>query len=1735
MVLSTAAPPCVDEESVDIYEGLDADLDSHPERPSSQSAELKDSMDLYEDLVAEEQLHRESSYTELQSRFEAAQKQIKELHTRLKQMEIQNTVLSTENNRLKKNISCLLRTARQEVVRKDAEIQRLTQGALGLHHHHRPQIKSTKDPNLSDRISTCSSSSRTQPPPPPPPIPQSKEKLPAVDAAQPSTKESCHFNRSINPSSHNRSKRQEASEKQTEPERNRSREKEDKQENHKLSESADRRLRNSHHNKDSEQKQVHKEDRDAGQGHASRSHRNKGQTEERHSRPEGATTSSQKYSAASSESRKEERKAQLSEKPRNVSLEGDKVTDNQPGRSSKSHRSDRWTDSKDKKSSSPDQPSKRCGDGTKGREKDRLEDPHRGVDRRCKDETRRRHRSRSGQREDKRERKKHRDKRSDKVDLSKEGRRDRNPKDAKSSSDQPNLETNISVDENNSNRKLCFMETLNLTLSPIKRHVLPRDGGPDDPAELDQAVGDGSAGENTQPNIEDMCVIDEVDNSEPEEGRAVEQSTEDPQAPSNQKISNTLDGKVGQENVEESSGKTPPVPTSSPQGRPQDPAQDPAQDEQTEPPLKAADHQKHSEQHPSVVSNSTIVEEGGQEEGGQEEGGQEVPESQQISDTPKDGEVHASEPEPTVDRPATEAAVVGSEETPEAAALPPPKDSEDVMEKTVTKDQQCGQAEISQEDPCLPSSTSRAEEDESPKDLESVSICLNSLPQEGLSLKDAIDIMTRTAVDTSDERTVTGPSSSSVSCIVASKAGGKAEENVSPEKPRTPAVTPKKICSQDPSGSVSLLHDEDSMMHTLNSLRRIPEAISPLRSPIQPAKRGVPHAHSKLGHVKSLQRDFSSTVTESNSKKLDVNKENKYPGPPANREEKNVVNMASEQTSSPFSTDLEEGEILSDSDEPNASSPVPAAKRAKLAEPVRNKPNSRKKPEERRVASKEDSAAVSTQSPRSRFKTVCPAASKASFSSVEEIMETFKLVRTEMRKKYMKLHKTFPKKSFYGVMDNFQKSFLEFVDGAQFGQICSNDQELKSKLKKLIASVFSKLLNNGIVKRIFEQQAANLKQKLWDFVDVQVDYLFIDIHTALKSVCQAARTPPEDKRSREGLESQQAAVKKQNTSHSPNPSLNRTKSSAVVPYRTGLGSRGKDIRMSHAEKDDTSNTAPQEGVKTQTPEDVHLPPPSDRSKACPVMIAPNGSMLDKPDFQLLTEQQASSLTFNLVRDSQMGEIFKCLLQGSDLLESTGVSADGTAWSIGTPRKDGERFLGFATPSKFPSPSKPDASPRLVATWSSISPRKRSSPCAKDHIHLNPALFDESCLLELPSGSRSLAAERTFSILAEDLAVSLTIPSPLKSDSHLSFLQPADISRPIVSTPDSVISAHISEDALLDGEDATEQDIHLALDNSSCSSRESTTSETPAPAFKPHVPMQALVMEKSNDHFIVKIRQINSAAETTLIAEESLSKTLIEEGQPSEEDAAASQERQNDSGRCMVPPSENQIHLTQSPEVRQPDSRSDTQEPAVAPVSHSSNQEPDTPSAKTPAEDGYNATSPSPHSGTVTDGERTQLRVEVTPPKAQHKASASMAFMDDANVSESERSLTIDTSSSSEKTTRGRDPLRKRKRGQDKLKAKRSRKEESQKEAHPTKNLSPSALSPSSLSAKNIVRKKGEVVMAWTRDEDRAILMSLKTKGASRETFSTLSEKLNKPSEQVSPSTLPPANLSPHCPGITQRS
>lgn len=901
-----------------------------------------------------------------------------------------------------------------------------------------------------------------------------------------------------------------------------------------------------------------------------------------------------------------------------------------------------------------------------------------------------------------------------------------------------------------------------------------------------------------------------------------------------------------------------------------------------------------------------------------------------------------------------------------------------------------------------------------------------------------------------------------------------------------------------------------------------------------------------------------------------MNKENKYPGSPSKNDTQNL-DKVTDLPSSLSDTELEEGEILSESDEATAISPAPAAKRAKLMRPVRNKqsPKSvlKRKSEESCVASKEmtETAGASTPSPtsRSRFKTVCPAATKASFSTIEEVMETFKLVRSEIRKKYMKLHKTFPMKSFYGVMDNFQESFLEFVDGAHFGQLCSQSGELKSELKKLVASVFSKVVNNGIVKRIFEQQAVDLKQKLWDFVHVQVDYLFKDIYTTLKSLCKPTR---KEASRNEKVSRQPPAKKPQKDVQTPPASQSQIKPCAVAPYRTGLGSRGKDIRMTHISKDSNVDLHLPNYSNTQTLVDFRapkIPSTPDKNHMASLVVSQNGSLLDKTDFELLTEQQASSLTFNLVRDSQMGEIFKCLLQGSDLLETSGITGENNAWSLCTPRKDGERLISITTPSKFESPSKLlsptkfDTPSKLIATWSSISPRKMSSPRSKDQVPLNPALFDESCLLEVPSESRA-ASQRCYSILAEDLAVSLTIPSPLKSDSHLSFLQPSSMT--IMSTPDSVISAHISEDALLDGEDATEQDIHLSLDTSSCGSSSSVASEAAATPFmfKLDLPMQALVMEKSNDHFILKIRQATPGADVTLTADESLSQTLTEEEQHCGEHSVANQdsqakavlldESQKDTSPCNAMSSDNRLsiltqrsamfqaatgagtHLTEdksSTLIKDPTHTKkylSSQQSTSKGFSEESLKLSESPKKSKTKNSLHNITQSSHRSfgqisqATIREGvtlttddgaSQTHHKEEDVPAQQSPSKTALSQKMisppvsgnslhhDEMEVSESERSLTIaeDTSSTPEKDQRDGERGRKRKKHQKKFKAKQSRKEEegcmeemvpdSKKDDSESKS-SPSPLSPNSLSAKNVVKKKGAVVIAWTRSVADAV-------------------------------------------------
>ncbi|XP_028253579.1 CASP8-associated protein 2 [Parambassis ranga] len=1737
-------PDGTNEDSVDIYDGLDVGFSSGAAKSPPVGSQLTESMDLYEDIVTEEHQSKQSSYNELQARFQAAQNQIKELRRRLEQMEMQNTGLSSENCCLKKNISALLRTARQEVARKDAEIQRLNQRSIkGPHHSH------INNPNSSSRNPTSSRPPPPPPlsslphPPPPPPTPHPPASPPRGDQLP---RDPPHPPKG---SSHSNSKRDnEVGEKRTESDKYKSKHREEKRQS--SSESMDRRHRSPNRGSHAHEKnRSHRADKDNERRYDSGSHKSR-----RHHRSDGAKTSSPDilHSAASSDDKKGSSRERRQDKSKISDSEHSCAKDSNTHRDRKiktSNGHSRSSNSKDRKQSSDD----RHRDSSREMDGHRQKDHHRTVERRPEGENSRKHK-RTSESEMSKEEKKPRSKESDLVkpdDCSKE-RQDKTPKDLQRPSKEPNVVQRNSVEENSPNRKLCFMETLNLTLSPIKKPVLPMDGSQNDLTPVDKDVENSPDEDKSQPNMEDMCVIDETDHSELE--AAAEDVAEE--SPHNLKASSSEQPDVTdvqekdksetvQNSVQSTSAQCQPLNNAENQMLPGESSS-----------LPAVDSSRNHKDKPSLVSTSQVAE----------------CEPLEVPHSPRPGNTSGSFPEQdsSKDGPenntaaVTEASVPNTSVGPLTDDVPPqPKEvdvSEDVAEKV---NQQIPPTALPQV--CPPaSSTSCCDTQDSPKGFDTVSstISLESVPKEGLSLKEAIYVLTQSNEDSSDGgSSITAEPGSSTGCIGVSKVSSTTEDKTLPERYSDLTVTPKKRATpvkrheNHQLGSSPLLHDEDSMMRTLSNLKKIPDVISPLRSPVRITKRGLLHAHGKPGHVKSLQKEFSSTAVGADSRKLDINKENKYPLSPAKSDAQNMVDNV---PSSLSETDLEEGEILSESDEAAAGSPAPATKRPKLTPPVRNKASpksvslsSKRKCEERLVAPKE-TAGVSTRSPKSRFKTVCPAASKASFSTIEEIMETFKLVRAEIRKKYMKLHKTFPKKSFYGVMDNFQESFLEFVDGANFGQICSQVGELKSKLRKLISSVFSKVSNNGIVKRIFEQQAVDLKQKLWDFVDAQINYLFRDIHATLKGLCKTAR--PRDRTS----SGDENISKRSSPKKDPPASLNRTMSCPVVPYKTGLGSRGKDIRITNVEKDRTADSHP-----ASTPTVVEFLPPKnppstpEKNGISSLVVSQNGSLLDKTDFELLTEQQASSLTFTLVRDSQMGEIFKCLLQGSDLLENSGITGDNTAWSLSTPRKDGERFISITTPSKFDSPSKLlspnkfDTPSKLIATWSSISPRKMSSPRQKDRVPLNPDLFDESCLLEVPSESRAgLPSQKSYSILAEDLAVSLTIPSPLKSDSHLSFLQPSSMSMHIMSTPDSVISAHISEDALLDGEDATEQDIHLALDtdNSSCCSTNSSSVPSEPLAtpfiFKPDVPMQALVMEKSNDHFIVKIRQASTSADVTLTADE----TLTEEDQQHGEDTAAQDSQGNKSvtetNQRDAVPAENNLSNLPKPEVCPLVSESDTHLLTLKP-SPSHKKEVTSPQHSTSK--GSKKSPNHPHSDkSMKDGSESsdcstatcQIKKHATPqkspsnspcesrkrtsphkPATHHQSQTPQSHVSDSDRDErdeSEKSSTIteETSSSPEKEQRSSG--RKRKKQQRKSTVKRSRKEEEESRQDPVmkEDEDSNSLSPSSLSAKNLVKKKGEVVIAWTRDEDRAILIELKTKGASRETFSALSEKLDKPPAQI---------------------
>ncbi|KAL2081974.1 hypothetical protein ACEWY4_021792 [Coilia grayii] len=940
--------------------------------------------------------------------------------------------------------------------------------------------------------------------------------------------------------------------------------------------------------------------------------------------------------------------------------------------------------------------------------------------------------------------------------------------------------------------------------------------------------------------------------------------------------------------------------------------------------------------------------------------------------------------------------------------------------------------------------------------------------------------------------------------------------------------------SSEPSSSTVLPQDEDSMMLTLKTIKLIPDVISPLTSPVRQVKKVQPTSPGKQTHIKSLSTDFQNVTLEADSsrKAVDVNKENKKPD----------CSTPTPEDSPPGSSEqeeLEEGEIVSESEADEA--PV-TAKRPKTHKEGK-KPNAVKthhSPQTRliKMASKRNSKdvqpkvghnstrAVANSSPSSkrRFKTVPPPDPKTlppSSTIVEEIMNMFKVIRSQLRKKYMKLNKNFPKKTFSSVIEMSNLSFTDLVSSLNLHKLCDQESVVKAKLKKIIINVMNKIGNNGIVNRIFEQNSHNLKSKLWSFVEGQLDFLFKEIQTSLASSSTLLDGKALSKRDHtENPDKTTKAKKKQEVSPFGTTAKRQVEEISIVKakegpvistpcplrrpaYQTGLGSRGKNLKMSVEETNEHPGTSRSSEEIPQTPSEGMVAERSeDRVNTFVRRLSHSGSTVDKSEFEILTEQQTSSLTFNLVSDSQMGDIFKSLLQGSDLLENSASLADNQSWLLGTPKKElsSERSLltGMLTPTKFGTPSK------LMAAWASISPCKFLSPNPKVQMPLNPAALDESCLLEIPSSpvpSRvpqptSTSSLKTFSILAEDLAVSLTIPSPLKTDSRLSFLHP--FNEEPVSTPEEILSAHFSEDAVLDGEDATEHDIHLSLDtdNSSCeSSAAGHTWESTEPKvfqIKPHMPMQAVVTERSNDHFIVKIRHTSTVSAVVPAPETGQAAFLnVAEAptNPSAVEDSVSSTGQNHPTTEEFPVTKSEFEGLQTEKAMLSDKSEDCGTPGskshvdlpVTPAVSSEVQQGEVDVAKCSSKDNVDVLQETIN-GQMKKRKKKKHHIEPKPKRAKTEAIA------DRHSKRKHRKKTKNN-----------------KNKQDALSARKKK----------SKASAPSPqLSPQSLSAKNVVRKRGEVVVTWTREEDRDILVELKMKGPSRNTFSALSEKLKKSPSQI---------------------
>uniref|UniRef100_A0A452RAP4 CASP8-associated protein 2 n=1 Tax=Ursus americanus TaxID=9643 RepID=A0A452RAP4_URSAM len=731
--------------------------------------------------------------------------------------------------------------------------------------------------------------------------------------------------------------------------------------------------------------------------------------------------------------------------------------------------------------------------------------------------------------------------------------------------------------------------------------------------------------------------------------------------------------------------------------------------------------------------------------------------------------------------------------------------------------------------------------------------------------------------------------------------------------------------------------DENSVLSIdLNHLRPIPEAISPLNSPVRPVAKVLRlESPSQVPLCNNSHKDiFPPNSAQSTSKsKSDLNKENQKPTCKPDK----FADADSHKNSS--LDELEEGEIISDSEKskPQKSFEKNATPRTSTeVQNTKTSPGSRKSTmhlgkDSRKTSSikihqtkskwnKRRSESSRSSKTEKKDKTMSTSSLEkivpiiAAPSSVREIMHMLRMIRKHVRKNYMKFKVKFSIIQFHRIIESAVLSFTSLIKHLDLSKISKSVTTLQSNLCDVIESKLKQVKKNGIVDRLFEQQLPDMKKKLWKFVDEQLDYLFAKLKKILVKFCDSINfgsDSDEGKREKINKEKVQYSNGQKGSVDCSSKEMLKEKSPKSedsVNCKSLLGCKKSEEKQD--QNNFNINTVKRDikkscntcfdNIKNSQSEECSLEP---NRPSSPKPGTIEGSALEeaqrsqhatlKPErsFEILTEQQASSLTFNLVSDAQMGEIFKSLLQGSDLLDNSVNCNEKSEWELKTPEK---QLLESLKCESIPACTTDELvsgvvspCPKMISddNWSLLSSEKGPSLTSGLSLPVHPDVLDESCMFEVStnialSKDNVCSSEKSkpciSSILLEDLAVSLTVPSPLKSDGHLSFLKPEVLSS---STPEEVISAHFSEDALLEEEDASEQDIHLALESDNSSSKSSCssswTSRSVAPGFQyhPNLPMHAVIMEKSNDHFIVKIRRAAPSTSPSLkqntVADESL--------------------------------------------------------------------------------------------------------------------------------------------------------------------------------------------------------------------------------------------------------------------------